>query len=129
MALLVTSNTPEHALSARQYLEESLRLNSQAADSWSELAAVLVNDYLNHWNEAKSSPDGAKDLLRRAGEAVQEALKLDPTIAMAHHADGFVRRAKGDHQGALNAFDRAVQLDPNFARAYSQKANQLVVKT
>ena len=127
MALLVTSNTPEHALSARQYLEESLRLNSQAADSWSELAAVLVNDYLNHWNEAKSSPDGAKDLLRRAGEAVQEALKLDPTIAMAHHADGFVRRAKGDHQGALNAFDRAVQLDPNFARAYSQKANQLVM--
>lgn len=127
MALLVTSNTPEHALSARQYLEESLRLNAQAADSWGELAAVLVNDYLNHWNEAKSSPEGAKDLLRRAGEAVQEALKLDPTIAMAHHADGFVRRAKGDHQGALNAFDRAVQLDPNFARAYSQKANQLVM--
>jgi len=127
MALLVTSNTPEHALSARQYLEESLRLNPQAAESWGELAAVLVNDYLNHWNEAKSSPEGAKDLLRRAGEAVQEALRIDPTIAMAHHADGFVRRAKGDHQGALNAFERAVQLDPNFARAYSQKANQLVM--
>jgi tetratricopeptide (TPR) repeat protein len=127
MALLAGSVTPEHALSARQYLEESVRLNSQAADSWSQLAALLVNDYLNHWNEAKSSPEGAKDLLRRAGEAVQESLKIDPTIAMAHHADGFVHRAKGDHQGALNAFDRAVQLDPNFARAYSQKANQLVM--
>jgi adenylate cyclase len=82
---------------------------------------------LNHWNEAKTSPEGAKDLLRRAGEAVQEALKIDPTIAMAHHADGLVRRAKGDHQGALDAFDRAIQLDPNFAHAYSQKANQLVM--
>jgi tetratricopeptide (TPR) repeat protein len=46
---------------------------------------------------------------------------------MAHQADGLVRRARGDHQAALDAFDRAIQLDPNFARAYAQKANQLVM--
>lgn len=127
VALLNMSLTPENALAARRYLQESLRLNPQAADSWSQLASVLINDYLSHWNEAKDSAESAKDLLRRAGEAVQEALKIDPTIALAHHVDGFVRRAKGDHQGALDAFDRAIQLDPNFARAYSQKANQLVM--
>ena len=58
---------------------------------------------------------------------MQEALKIDPTIATAHLAAGFIRRAKGDHQGALDAFDRAVQLDPNSARALAQKANQLVM--
>ncbi len=81
----------------------------------------------NHWNEARDSPEAAKNLLQRGEAAVQEALKIDPSIAQAHFADGFIRRAKGDHQGALDAFDRAVQLDANFASALAQKANQLVM--
>jgi adenylate cyclase len=127
MALLVASPTPEHALAARRHLEESVRLDPQSGESWSQLAWVFVNDYLNHWNEAKNGPEASKDHLRRAEEALQEALKADPSIAMAHYADGLIRRAKGDHPGALDAFDRAVQLDPNFARAWAQKANQLVM--
>src|SRR5262249_28497746 len=57
----------------------------------------------------------------------QNALRLDPSIALAHFADGSIRRAKGDHQGSLEAFDRALQLDPNFALAYSQKAGELIL--
>jgi TolB-like protein/Flp pilus assembly protein TadD len=127
MALLVAGPSPEHHLSARQFFEESLQRDPQSAESWSQLAGLLVNDYLNNWNEAKQSPEAGKDLLRRAEKALEEALKIDPTVAAAHLADGFIRRARGDHQGALDAFDRAVQLDPNSARAYAQKANQLVM--
>ena len=127
MAIIAASPSPEHSLSARQHLEDSVRLDPRSAESWALLANVLINDYLNHWNETKVSLQGGQNLLQRAADAVKEALKIDPSVAMAHHADGFVRRAKGDHQGALDAFDRAVQLDPNFARAWSQKANQLVM--
>jgi TolB-like protein/Tfp pilus assembly protein PilF len=127
MALIVAGPSPEHHLSARQFLEESLQRDPQSAESWSQLAGLLVNDYLNDWNEAKQSAEAGKDLLRRAEKVLAEALKIDPTVAAAHLADGFIRRAKGDHQGALDAFDRAVQLDPNSARAYAQKANQLVM--
>jgi len=127
MAIIAASPSPEHSLSARQHLEDSVRLDPQSAESWAHLANVLINDYLNHWNETKVSLQAGQNLLQRAADAVQEALKIDPSVAMAHHADGFVRRAKGDHEGALDAFDRAVQLDPNFARAWSQKANQLVM--
>lgn len=88
---------------------------------------MFVNDYLNHWNEAKEGTEAAKDLLRRAEGPLQEALRIDASIAMAHFADGLIRRVKGDHQGALDAFERAVQLDPNFARAHAQHANQLVM--
>lgn len=127
MALTATSITPEHTLASRRFLEEAVRLDPQSAESWARLANALVADYNNHWNEAKESPEGGKDLLRRAEAALKEALKIDPTIAMAHHADALVRRAKGDHQGALDAFDRAVQLNPNFATALAQRANQLVM--
>ena len=72
---------------------------------------MFVNDYLNHWNEAKEGTEAAKDLLRRAEGPLQEALRIDASIAMAHFADGLIRRVKGDHQGALDAFERAVQLD------------------
>ena len=127
MALLVAGPSPEHHRSARQFLNDSLQRDPQSAEGWSQLAALLVNDYLNHWNEAKDSPEAAKELLRQAQEALEKALKIDPTAATAHLADGFIRRAKGDHEGALDAFDRAVQLDPNSARGYAQKANQLVM--
>jgi TolB-like protein len=127
MAILVTSITPEHHLSARRFLEDSVRLDPQSAESWGQLANVLASDYFNHWNEAKESPEAARELLRRAENAAQEALKIDPSVAVAHFAEGFIRRAKGDHPGALDAFDRAVQLDQNFARARAQKANQLVL--
>jgi adenylate cyclase len=127
MALLITSFTPEHTRAARQFLEESVRRDPQSADGWSQLATILASDYLNHWNGARDNQQAAMDTLRRAEEALQEALRADPSVPQAHFADGFIRRAKGDHQGALDAFDRAVQLDPNFAHAYSQKANQLVL--
>jgi adenylate cyclase len=127
MALLVASITPEHNLAARRYLEESVSRDPQSADGWGQLARALMSDYFNHWNEARESPEAAKGLVRQAEKAVEEALKIDPSLAGGHFADGFVRRAKADHAGALDAFDRAVQLDPNFAFAYVQKANQLVM--
>ena len=117
MALLIHSMTPEHTRAAR-------------ANFWIQLANVLIYDYLNRWNEAQSDADGPAALLKQAEDALQRALALDPAIAesaMSHMADGFIRRAKGDHQGALNAFDRALKSDPDFALAYVQKANQFTL--
>lgn len=127
MAVLIDSITPQHNLIARKYLQESLQLSPQSAIAWSQLADVLMRDYLNRWNEAAENADARKDLLKQAEEALQKAFSLDPTIALSHMDDGFIRRAKGDHQGALDAFERALALDPNLALAHAQKANQLVL--
>jgi adenylate cyclase len=126
MALLIDSMTPQNTLAARRYFEESARLNPLSANSWSQLANVLIYDYLNRWNEAVDA-GGRDSLLTQSEAALKKAFALDPTIALSHLADGFIRRAKGDHQGALNAYDRAITLDPNLALAYAQKANQLVL--
>jgi TolB-like protein/Flp pilus assembly protein TadD len=128
MAILIDATTPQHNLIARKYLQESLQLNSQSALAWSQLADVLMRDYLNRWNEAADKDGNArKELLNQAEDALQRSFSIDPTIALSHMDDGFIRRAKGDHQGALDAFERALALDPNLALAYAQKANQLVL--
>jgi tetratricopeptide (TPR) repeat protein len=127
MALLIDSITPPHNLAARKYLQESVRLSPLSAIAWSQLADVLMRDYLNRWNEAEKDATARKNLLAQAEDALQKAFALDPSIALSHMDDGFIRRAKGDHQGALDAFDRALQLDPNLSLAYAQKANQLVL--
>ena len=127
MAILIDAITPKHNLLARKYLQDSLQLSPQSAIAWSQLADVFMRDYLNRWNEAADSAEARADLLKHAEYALQQAFSLDPTIALSHMDDGFIRRAKGDHQGALNAFERALALDPNLALAYAQKANQLVL--
>jgi adenylate cyclase len=99
--------TPENTLAIR-------------AAALSVLADVLASDYLNRWNNAGT------DELAKAAEAVKEALNIDPGIPLAHYADGFVHRAKGEHQAASDAFDRAITHDPDFARAYAQKAAEQI---
>jgi adenylate cyclase len=126
MALLIHWFEPNSTSSARQSFEESVRRDPQSAETWAQLANVLLADYLNRWNDAEKDPVARENVVRRAEEAVEEALKLDPSVALAHYASGFIRRIRGDHQGALDSFERALGLDPNFAGAYAQKANELV---
>lgn len=126
MADLINDFTEENTLAARHCLDESVARDPHSAEAWSQLAFVLVSDFLNGWNEAKEGPDAGRVLFQRAEKALQEALKIDRSVPIAHVADGFIHRVKGDHQGALDAFDQALRLNPNLALADAQKANQLV---
>jgi tetratricopeptide (TPR) repeat protein len=47
-------------------------------------------------------------------------------MAQSRYAEGFIRCVEGRHQEGYQAMDRATRLDPNFAAAHAQKANQLV---
>jgi tetratricopeptide (TPR) repeat protein len=114
----------DHHRAARDYLRRSLEIDGDSAESLSELAHLLMNDYYSHWLEPNESLD---DLRNEAATFVRKALEINPLIPIAHQADGLVHRARGEHEEALDAFDRALQLDPNFARAWAQRANELVM--
>jgi class 3 adenylate cyclase/TolB-like protein/Flp pilus assembly protein TadD len=120
MAYLTENETPETSLAARTSLEASLARDPQNAESLSQLALVLVREVLHHWNHTTR-----KDL-DRAEEILKKAFAIDRSIAAAHVADGFIRRLKGDEQGALDAFDRALELNPNLALASAEKGVQLI---
>ncbi len=123
--------TPENTLFFRKILEKALE-NPAGLDrrllarAWALLADLRVSDYLNRWNEARNGLEAAKVLLEGARDAVQKALDLDGSVALAHYANGLIHRAEGDHPGALKEFEQALNYDPDFARAYAQNASEWI---
>jgi tetratricopeptide (TPR) repeat protein len=47
-----------------------------------------------------------------------QAIQLDPKLAVAYVSRGFVRTLRRDKQGAIADYDQAIQLDPKLAAAY-----------
>jgi tetratricopeptide (TPR) repeat protein len=113
-ALYENALTPQSTRQIRQLLERGL------AETWGLLANIIVCDYLNRWNDTGPAH------LAEAQKAVRNALSLAPDIAIAHHAHGFIHRARGHHKAALDAFEKAVRHKPDFARAHAQRAAQLL---
>lgn len=107
MAQLVAGPTPERHLAARRFLEDAVQRDPYSAESWSQLAALLANDHLNNWNEAKGNPKAGKELLGGAEKAVQEALKID-SAGLGAPRGRFYPTPKRRSKGALDAFDRAI---------------------
>lgn len=117
--------TPENSLQIRELLRKALAEPvgvelRRLAEAWCFLAEVLMCDCLNRWNGS-----GATEFAE-AEDAVQHALEIAPGIAAAHYTSGLIHRAKGEHQAALAAFTRTVELSPEFALAYAQQGAQLI---
>jgi adenylate cyclase len=119
-SLFFGSIAPENTLAVRQLLQRSVSLDPTSAEAWARLAQVTVSDHLNRWNNT------GKEHVHDAEDAVRKALLIDPSNALAHLATGLIHRARGDHHSALEAFSRAIELDPNFAFAYAHKGSELI---
>lgn len=120
-SLFFGSAAPEQTLAVREMLRRAIELDPKSAEAWARLAEVIVSDYLNRWNQTDGEP------IAEAEEAVHNALLIEPTNALTHLVSGFIRRARGDYYSALEAFNRAIELDQNFALAYAHKGNALTL--
>jgi class 3 adenylate cyclase/TolB-like protein/tetratricopeptide (TPR) repeat protein len=112
--------TAEKSLELRQHAEAGLQADPDNARLLGLLAAWLTSDVLNGWNGAGTAE------VNRAEAAAKKAVGLDHDVPLAHHALGWVYRLRGDHKAALRAFEEAIRIDPNFASAYAQAANEMV---
>ena len=66
------------------------------------------------------------DAFAAAEQAAHAALAIDPDLAMAHNALAFARLyGAWDLRTALERFERAVALDPNYAMAFHWQAGAL----
>lgn len=106
--------TPQRTRQMRGLLDQSV------AETAALTATTVLCEYLNRWNDA------GPDELLRAEAAIKTALDHNPELFLAHYAQGFLHRSRGQHRDALDAFDETIRLAPEFARVYAQKGEQYV---
>ncbi len=59
------------------------------------------------------------DHVAEARSAYEEALRIEPTKVEALTGIGILDRKAGDYETAMNHYSRAVEIDPEYAQAYS----------
>jgi len=96
--------------------EKAISLDPEYALAHADLAIAYQLGYLDI-TLAESTASTAKH--------VEKAMALDPSIAEAHAAAGHLSWTEGDIQGALGHFERAIQINLNYADVYTWMANIL----
>lgn len=107
----MVSRATESLEDARLYFESAIQADPAFALAYVGLADtyMLLGDY------AGLSLD---DVLANSEPALQKALALDDKLVEAYVAEGAIRAKASDITAAVDAFERALELDPNYAKAY-----------
>jgi serine/threonine-protein kinase len=104
---------PRSLARAIEEFEASIRIDDTYAPAFAGLADALTSQSIGF------SDRPAEESMGRAGKAAQRALNLDPHLAEGYFARALVRMwYEFDYSGAKNDFDRALEINPNFADAY-----------
>ncbi len=77
-----------------------------SADTWFQRGTALSSE--QQWQAALA--------------AFREAVRVDPSHALAHAWLGNILSQLGDHEAAVTAYDRAIEFKPDFARVVSNRA-------
>jgi serine/threonine-protein kinase len=120
------SATIARALHALESFDQPERLEAARADFEALLArdpnnaaAVAGMSLVASFRYSADTQD--ETWLRRADAAAQQALRLEPTLALAHVAHAWVLMNHGKREQALDEVERALVLDPdNFFASYGK---------
>lgn len=94
----------------RHLLERSLAVDPKYARA----LAALSNTYVIPWLQQMDDDFLKQATLDRAYELARKAVQADPSHAHAHAQLGWVLSFRGEHEAAIEAFERAAALNPNF---------------
>ena len=100
---------------AIEYFERAIEADPTFARAYAGLSESYGNRYVWEWDPA---------LLRKAESAAEYAVLLDDRSAEAFFSLGRVKRLNEDQAGSIAAYEKAIKLNPNHARAYARVANR-----
>ncbi len=104
---------------ARQLYEAALEADPRYARAMAAKSRTLNIDWRYSWTE---SPEEALD---KALELARQAILLDETDARGFGELGFVHLYRKEHESSINAYVRALALNPNDADLMSDMADAL----
>jgi tetratricopeptide (TPR) repeat protein len=114
-ALYEMSVTPQRTAEMLELLDRSV------AETAAYAAVTDLCRYLNRWERTTPAD------LDRFEQVIQRALLFNPHYYLALYAQGFLYRARGQHEAALAAFEETIKYAPDgFARVHAQKGEELV---
>lgn len=92
---------------ARTYLKKAYEISSEGIAS-----AKVLNQIANSW-----SNEGVAHRMDKALDVIKLALELYPKEAMFYDTAGNIYLRKGQREQAIEAYRKALELDPNFEHA------------
>jgi TolB-like protein/Tfp pilus assembly protein PilF len=108
---LKTANSAANSRAAQKYLREAVRLDPNFALAWTLLSFVDARGYLTQTLQPTVA------LREEARNAAATALRLEPNLGEALHAEGYYYYAcLKDYGTAVTYFERARALLPNSSR-------------
>ena len=104
-------------LEARALAEKAIEIDPDYAPAYAVLGDTFNSGYILQWE--------GPDSLERAYEAAQTAVRLDPLLSTGQELLGRVLLRRGQHDLAIAAIKKAVELNPNRSRHYGSLADAL----
>jgi TolB-like protein len=115
---LVVQRTVATVEGAAREFEKAVELDPGYAPAHAELAiATLLLGGSGSVTDTEA--------IARATPHAERAMALEPTLAQAHAATGFLLWSQWNPEEALTHFEQAIQINPNYSIAYTWMANLL----
>ena len=110
-ALLRSSLKKEDLYETRRLLEHALAIDPKYARAYAMLSGTHVLAWANRFDDDYRQPA----TLHRAHRLAREAVRLDPNLPQARCSLGNALVWMRQHEAAIEEFERAIALNPNFA--------------
>lgn len=115
------SFTREGAMEAEALTERALRLDPAYAVAWELLAQVLLQFFIQPYDDRRGDPA----TIVRARQAAERAVALDPGYSTGHATLGALLARSGDFDAGLAQLRQALELNPNDANTIGIYADTL----
>ena len=116
---LAAQRTPQGLESAAEQFEKAVALDPDYARAWADLA--MTNNLRRGWGFSLDSL-----VEQRGADATNRALELDPGMAEAYTARGYIHAfIHHDSAAAQQDFARAIELDPRYPTSYHWRGETL----